>query len=131
MLRTILFVDKDPLFAEQMRQIFLDAGYRVLYARNETEAEDIFSAARPDVMITDVMLTYPDSGFCLAWKLKRKYPEVPVVMVSSVTWHTDLFFNLTSPGSRDWIMADAFMDKPVRTEELVGTVQSVLHPAKV
>jgi len=130
MLRTILFADKDPLFTEQMRQIFMAAGYRVLHARSEAEAEGIFSAIRPDVLITEVMLNYPDGGFCLAWKLKRKYPEVPVIMVSSVTWHTALYFSLTSPGARDWIKADVFLDKPIRTEELVTTVQNVLQPAK-
>ena len=131
MLRTILFVDKDPLFAEQMRQIFLASGYRVLHTQCEIEAEEIFSATRPDVLITEVMLTHPDGGFCLAWKLKRKYPEVPVIMVSSVTWHTELYFNLTSPGARDWIKADVFLDKPVRAEEMMTTVQSVLQPAKL
>ncbi len=130
MLRTILFVDKDMLFAEQMRQIFLGAGFRVLHARNEEDAETIFSATRPDVLITEVMLDHPDGGFCLAWKLKNKYADVPVIMVSSVTWHTDLYFNLTSPGARDWIKAEVFLDKPIRAEELVATVQEVLKPAK-
>lgn len=130
-MRTILFVDKDQLFADQMRQAFQTAGYKVLYARSEAEAEDIFSSTRPEVVITEVMLTNPDGGFCLAWKLKRKDPKVPVIMVSSVTWQTDLYFNLTSPGASDWIKADAFLDKPIRAEELVAAVQSVLQPAKV
>jgi DNA-binding response OmpR family regulator len=55
---------------------------------------------------------------------------VPVIMVSSVTWNTDLYFSLNSPGARDWIKADVFLDKPIRAEELVTTVQSVLQPAK-
>jgi DNA-binding response OmpR family regulator len=128
MLRTVLIVDTDLLFVEQIRQRFLSMGYRVLCAQNEAEAEEIFSATRPDVMITEVMLRHQDGGFCLAWKLKRKYPDVPVVMVSAVTWHTGLFFSLSSPGSRDWIQADAFIDKPVRTDALISAVQSVLQP---
>ena len=129
-MRTILFVDKDALFAEQMRQIFLAAGYRVLHARSEAAAQEIFSTIRPDLLITEVMLNHPDGGFCLAWQLKRKYPEVPVILVSSVTWHTDMYFNLASPGGRDWIKADVFLDKPVRAEELMAAVQGVLQSAK-
>ena len=127
MLQTILLVDKDPLFAEQMRQFFMNAGFRVLHTRSETEAGDIFSAIKPDLLITDVMLHHPDGGFCLAWQLKRKYPDVPVIMVSSVTWHTDLYFHLNSPGARDWIKAEAYLDKPVRLEELMATVRDVLR----
>jgi len=126
MLKTILFVEKDALFAEQMRSLFLAANYRVLHALSEATAEETFSATRPDLLIADVMLNHPDGGFCLAWKLKRKYPEVPVILVSSVTWHTDLYFNLTSPGARGWIKADAFFDKPIRAEELMAAVQSIL-----
>ena len=126
MLRTILFVDKDMLYAEQMRQIFLSSGYRVLCSRTEREAEEIFEATRPDVAIMEVMLDHQDGGFCLAWKLKKKYPDVPVIMVSAVTWHTDLYFSLAEPGARDWIRADVFLDKPVRGEELVAAVRSVL-----
>ena len=130
MQKTILFVDKDALFAEQMRQTFMAQGYRVMTTRNEDSAEEIFSASRPDILITEVMLNHPDGGFCLAWKLKKKYPEVPVIMVSSVTWHADMRFSLTSPGGRDWIKADVFLDKPIRTEELMSAVKSVLQPNK-
>lgn len=130
MLRTVLIVDKDLLFVEQIRQKFLTAGYRVLCAQTEAEAEEIFNATRPDVLITEVMLHYQDGGFTLAWKLKQKYPEVPVVMVSSVTWHTGIYFSLSSPGARDWILADVFVDKPVRAESLFATVQNVLQPSQ-
>ena len=126
MLRTILLVDKDLLFSEQMRQMFLASGFRVLCARDDEEAEEIFSAIRPDVAVMEVMLDHQDSGFILAWKLKKLYPDVPIVMVSSVTWHTDLFFSMSSPGARDWIKAEVFLDKPIRAEELAATVEGVL-----
>ena len=73
MLRTILFVDKDVLFAEQMRRVFLDAGFRVIHVQSEAGAEEVFSSIRPDVMITEVMLDHADGGFCLAWKLKKTH----------------------------------------------------------
>lgn len=126
MLRTILFVDNDLLFVEQMRQIFLSSGYRILSSCTEKEAEEIFNATRPDVMITEVMLDRQDGGFCLAWKLKKKYPDVPVIMVSAVTWHTGLYFGLATPEDRNWIKADEFLDKPIRAEELVSVVNSAL-----
>ena len=126
MLRTILLVDKDMLFVEQVRQMFLASGFRVLYARTDADALEIFTAIRPDVVVMEIMLDHQDSGFILAWKLRKRYPDVPVIMVSDVTWHTDLYFNLSSPGARDWIKADVLMDKPIRAEELASAVKSLL-----
>ena len=130
MARTILFVDKDTLFVEQMRQVFLSAGYRILCAQSRAEAERIIQSTRPDIVITEVMLEHQDSGFCLAWEIKRKYPEAPVIMVSAVTWHTGLYFSLASTGERNWIRADAFLDKPIRAEELISVVHSLIKPVK-
>ena len=131
MAKTILFVDKDILFVEQMRQRFLSAGYRVLSARSQAEAERIIETTRPNVVVSEVLLEHQDGGFCLAWKVKKKYPDVPVIMVSAVTWHTGLYFNLSTPEDRTWIKADVFLDKPIRAEELESVVQSALQPAKV
>lgn len=130
MARTVLFVDKDTTFVERMRQVLHSAGYRIICARNRQEAECIIEVSRPDIVITEVMLEHQDGGFCLAWETKRKYPDVPVVMVSDVTWHTGLYFSLASGGERNWIKADAFLDKPVRYEELMAAVQRLLYPVK-
>ncbi len=129
MAKTILFVDKDTLFVEQMRQRFLSLGYRILVARTQAEAEHIINSTRPDVVVTEVTLERQDGGFCLAWKVKQKYPDVPVIIVSAVTWHTGLYFNLSTPGDRNWIKADYFLDKPVRAEELESVVLTSLQKA--
>ena len=126
MLRTILLVDKDLFSVEQMRQMFLASGFRVLCAKDDQEAQEIFNATRPDIAVMEVMLDYQDSGFILAWKLKKLYPDVPVILVSAVTWHTALQFSMSSPGARDWIKADVFLDKPIRAEELASTVERLL-----
>ncbi|MDL2226293.1 response regulator [Deltaproteobacteria bacterium OttesenSCG-928-M10] len=130
MARTVLFVDKDTMFVERMRQMLHSAGYRIICAQSRQEARRIIGVSRPDIVITEVMLEHQDGGFCLAWELKKKYPDVPVVMVSAVTWHTGLYFSLASTGERNWIKADAFLDKPIRYEELMAVVQRLLHPLK-
>ena len=128
MLKTILLVDNDPLFIEQIRQHFLGKGYRILCARSQAEAERILESTQPDVMVTEAVLERPDAGFCLAWKAKRLYPGLKVAMVSSVTWHTGLYFSLSTPEDRAWIKADAFLDKPIRVEELESVIVHSLMP---
>ena len=118
MVKTILLVDRDPLFVEQIRQHFLGQGYRVLCAKSQAEAERILASTRPDMMVTEAILERQDGGFCLAWKAKQRYPDLPIAMVSSVTWHTGLYFSLSTPEDKMWIKADVFLDKPIRVEEL-------------
>ncbi len=130
MVKTILLVDKDTLFVEQIRQKFLASGFRVLCARTQAEAERILATTEPDVLVTEVTLERQDGGFCLAWKAKKRYPGLPIIIVSSVTWHTGLYFNLSTPEDRLWIKADYFLDKPTRPEELEAVIQHCLHPAK-
>lgn len=122
MVKTILLVDRDPLFVEQIRLHFLGQGCRVLCARSQAEAERILESTRPDVMVTEVILERQDGGFCLAWRAKQRYPDMPVAMVSNVTWHTGLYFSLSTPEDRAWIRADAFLDKPIRMEELDAVI---------
>lgn len=130
MVKTILLVDRDPLFIEQIRQYFLGKGYRILCARTQADAERILKSTQPDVLVTEVMLERQDGGFCLAWRAKQMYPKLPVAMVSSVTWHTGLYFSLSTEGDKSWIKADAFLDKPIRIEELEQVIVDHLAPAK-
>ena len=130
MAKTILIVDQDILFVEPIRQKLLGMGYKVLTARSQAEAERIIEASRPDLMITEIMLEHLDSGFCLAWKVKSKYSNVPVIIVSAVTWHTGLYFNLSTPEDRNWIKADVFLNKPIRLEELESVIISSLQSYK-
>ena len=129
MAQTILLVDNDRLFVDAMRQRLLDIGYRVLCAQTKAEAEIILAQSRPDVLVSEVMLEQPDAGFCLAWSAKQRYPELPVLLVSAVTWHAGLYFSLSRPEDNAWIKADAFIDKPIRNEELESAIRRSLHLA--
>lgn len=128
--RTILMVDNDALFVEQVRQRLIMHGNRVLCARTQAEAERILNSIRPDLVVSEVMLEHQDGGFSLAWKVKKLHPNVPVIMVSSVTWHTGLYFNLSTPEDRAWIKAELFLDKPIRPEELESAIEQLLKPAR-
>lgn len=130
MIKTILLVDKDTLFIEQIRQRFLASGYRMLCARTQAEAERILDSTKPDVLVTEIQLERQDSGFCLAWKAKKKYSNLPVIIVSAVTWHTGLYFSLSTPEDKLWIKADYFLDKPTRAEELESAIHECLRLMK-
>lgn len=124
--RTALVVDDDPdaLFTYQ---VGLEAsGYHVLCAASETEARELMDKVRPDVAVLDLMMEQPDSGFVLAWRIKKTWPQVPVVLVSAVSNRTRLDFDAHGAGERGWAQVDSVLTKPVRPEQLAGELERLL-----
>lgn len=130
MAQTILIVDQDAAYLEQLRKDLLNSGYRVLCAKSQQEAQRILEAVHPDLIVTEILLERKDAGFCLAYHSRKKYPKVPIIILSNVTWHTGLFFNLAGPEERSWIKADEYLDKPIRFEELESTIRKYLPTAR-
>ena len=123
---TVLLVDDDTDFLFQLKAQFGAAGYDVLTASSGKQAVEILAGARPDVCVVDLMMEKADMGFTLCYKIKKKDPTIPVIMVTSVTRETGIDFDATTEEERSWIKADALLDKPVRFEQLQREVARLL-----
>ena len=75
------------------------------------------------------MLEKPDAGFVLGYQLKNDpaLAQVPLVLLSSVFQHTGIVFDLNTPESRQWIKADAYLERPIAPDSLVAKLRSLLH----
>lgn len=124
--RTILLVDDDTDFLFQLKAQFTAAGFNVLSASCGKDAVALLAENRPDLCIVDLMMEKADMGFTLCYKIKKKDPTIPVIMVTSVTRETGLDFDATTEEERSWIKADALLDKPVRFEQLQREVARLL-----
>ncbi len=124
--KTILIVDDDVDYLFQMREGVKDMGFEVITAGTQKEAEDIIERTRPDLAILDLMMENQDTGFILSHKIKSKYPEVPVIIVSAVTAETGMLFDVTTEEERDWIKADLFLDKGIRNDQLHKEIKKLL-----
>lgn len=124
--RTILLVDDDTDFLFQLQSEFTAAGYNVLTAPNGKQALEVLASVRPDLCVVDLMMEKADMGFTLCYKIKKKDPSIPVIMVTSVTHETGIDFDATTQEERSWIKADALLDKPVRFEQLQREVSRLL-----
>lgn len=122
----VLVVDDDEDFRQQLRLQLEAAGYTVTTAEGETAADAILAEVRPDLAIVDLMMEHADGGFALSYRLKKRYPEVPVVMVTGVTHETGLDFTTDTAAERAWIKADAVLGKPVRFEQLRRELERLL-----
>jgi len=122
----ILVVDDDPDYLFQTVAVLEKAGYEVISADNQKEAEEILSSFKPDIAVLDLMMEQPDTGFILCYKLKRKYPDVPVIIATAVSKETGLSFGLNTQQERRWIKADLYLEKGLKTEQLNKEIKKLL-----
>lgn len=124
--KKILLVDDDMDFIYQLRMALEEMGFEVIPAETQKEAENIITRLKPDLAILDLMMENQDSGFILCHILKNRYPEVPIIIVSAVTAETGLLFDVNSEEEKDWIKADLFLDKGIRTDQLHKEINKLL-----
>lgn len=125
--KKILIVDDDADQREILAIELQSAGYQVLTAEGEAAAEDLLMSTRPDLAVVDLMMDNMDSGFVLSHRIKQLYPETPVIILTSVAAETRLEFDIDPDDKQSWIKADAWIDKPVRAEQLCGEIERLLN----
>ncbi len=116
--RTILLVDDDEDYLFQTKLNIEQFGFRVITAESQMEAEDLLNTLKPDLAIFDLMMENEDSGFILSYKLKKKFPDVPVIIATAVTAETGISFGVGTEEDRKWIKADLYIEKGIRADQL-------------
>jgi len=123
---TIFIADDDIDYLQQTRFKLEKSGYKTLTAESQREAEMILDKIKPDLAIIDLMMENEDSGFILCYKLKKKYPDVPVIIATAVAAETGITFDINDENNRKWIRADLFLDKGIKTEILLEEITKLL-----
>lgn len=126
MKKVVLIVDDDIDYLFQMRLKIEQFGFEVITAESQKEAETIIETEKPDLAVLDLMMENDDSGFILAYKIKRKYPDVPIIIATAVTAETGMTFETNSDDSHQWIKADLFLDKGIRADQLHREINKLL-----
>lgn len=123
---TIAIIDDDEDFRLNQKLQLEAAGYKVVEADGREQAQELFQAGNFDLAIIDLMMEEEDTGFTLCYDLKKKLPNVPVIMVTGVASETGLGFDVETREERSWIKADVLLDKPIRFEQLRGEIERLL-----
>ena len=105
---TILIVDDEPDVRFLLKMAFEAAGHRILQANHGAVALEQLEEARPDLIVTDLMMPVLD-GPALIQRLRSDpaTAEIPIMVLSA---HIGLV-----PG------ADAALGKPFRPHEVLAT----------
>jgi two-component system, cell cycle sensor histidine kinase and response regulator CckA len=115
----ILVVDDEEYILEATKDTLESTGYRVLTAKDGTEALSIFAQNKEDVrlVLTDIMMPYMD-GVATIRALKNMKPDLPIIAASGMIGNK----------SREAVEVGAHvcLAKPFTTERLCSTVQELL-----
>lgn len=123
---TALFADDDVDMITQMTLQLQQMGFKVITAESQKDTEEIIETTKPDIAILDLMMDNRDSGFILSYKMKKKYPDVPVIILTAVTSDTGMMFGVNTDEEKKWIKADAYLEKGLRPEQLEMEISQLL-----
>jgi CheY-like chemotaxis protein len=123
-----MIVDDDYDFLEINRMILEKAGYRVVTAAEPRQALAKMEGERPDLVITDLMMTSIDSGFSFSRTVKEepRYADIPVIIATSVSSALGLDFRPRSAEDMASMHVDAYFDKPLDPVRLLATIGELL-----
>ena len=124
--KNILIIDDDVDFLEQMKFHVEKIGHQVTTADSQKEGEQYIESNKPDLAIVDLMMENEDSGFILSYKIKKKYPDVPVIIATAVTSETGMVFGLNKQEEKNWIKADLYLEKNLRPDQLQREINRLL-----
>jgi DNA-binding response OmpR family regulator len=124
--KKILIVDDDMDSLNLMKFHVESFGFETMTADSQKEGEKMIEQEKPDLAIFDLMMENQDSGFILSYKMKKKYPDVPVIIATAVTAETGMIFGLDTEEERNWIKADQYLEKGIRPDQLQREINKLL-----
>jgi two-component system, OmpR family, response regulator len=124
--KTIFLVDDDVDIIMQMTGMLKNMGFIVVSACGQKEAEAMMDTIKPDLAMLDLMMENKDSGFILSYRLKKKFPGLPVIIATALTAETGMMFSLEEAGDKNWIHADLYLEKGIRPDQLQREINKLL-----
>lgn len=114
----ILVIDDDEALSEMIGIVLSNDGFEPVFCYTGSEALGAFRAARPDLVLLDLMLPGID-GIEVCRQI-RKESDTPVIMLTAKSDTADVVRGLESG-------ADDYIPKPFKPAELVARVRARLR----
>ncbi len=120
MSKTILIVEDEARLAEILGEYLKREGFRTERAKDGQRALELWRAARPDLILLDLMLPLVD-GLEVARRVRAE-SNVPIIMLTARDEEVDKLVGLG-------LGADDYVVKPYSPREVVARVKAVLRRA--
>jgi CheY-like chemotaxis protein len=122
--KRIVLIDDDVDFLEYARIVLESASYEVQTATDAADGMELIRSCDPDLIITDVMMSYSLEGVSMARAIHEDPAlcQLPVIVITAIarTHDAELFTEGARPSS------DGFLTKPVPPERLLSVVHNCL-----
>ncbi len=115
----ILVVDDETDILDIIRYNLEEEGFLVTVSDNGLDAWNRLERSLPDAIILDLMLP-GINGLDFCKKVKARYSEVPIIMLTARSGETDAVLGLE-------IGADDYVRKPFSPRELIARLRAVLR----
>lgn len=123
MSKKVLIIDDDTDLVEAITTLLEAKGYEVSSAYSGKEGFEKAKTINPDLVLLDVMMATKTEGFNIAKDLKSNdsTKDIPVVMITGIRKDMNLPFGFEP--DPDWLPVKALLEKPVKPEVLLRTVE--------
>ncbi len=116
----VLIAEDSRIQAKMLQRRLVEAGHRVRWAENGSDALALAKEQRPDIIVSDIeMPVMTGYEFCKAVKTDAALRTVPFILLSTLSDPIDIIRGLDAG-------ADNYVTKPYEPEYLLGRMQSLL-----
>ena len=121
--KTILVVDDDPDTLTYLTTVLEDNGFATVSAKDGAEALQKIGEAPPDLVTLDIAMP-EKSGVAVYRALKEsdELKKIPVIITTGISEEFEKFIS----SRRKVPPPEAYIAKPVESDELVATVRDLL-----
>ena len=114
----ILIIDDDEDILETTAALLTNEGFEVQSAATVEDGIRMIDEIKPKVVLLDIM--FPEKktrGFEAAAEIKAQHPDLPIIALTAI--NREYAFDFT----KEDLQADAFLNKPVKTDRLVELIR--------
>ncbi|ESU25114.1 response regulator receiver protein [Flavobacterium enshiense DK69] len=122
-MKKVLIIEDDRIIINILNFLLKKEGFEISFAQDGIEGIEKISAIRPDLIISDIMMPYK-SGREITLFAKTNFPEIPIIMISSLGKEDQTVIEVANLG------VDEFIAKPFDPKELIEKVKALLHPVE-
>lgn len=123
---SILLVDDEPDFLDNLSLTLQMAGYQTVTARDGVEALAILQTRPVDLIVSDISMPHLD-GYKLHEQVRKdsRWATIPFLFLTGCS-----FLSAAEISYGKTLGVDEYFTKPIRAEELLLAVWSTLEPAQ-
>jgi len=125
MTKKILLIDDEPDVTYTIKSILEENEFKVYTFTDSILALDNYKVYFYDLIILDILMPKMD-GYKLYTKLREKDSKVKICFLTAITTFNEDFRKIRMTLGKT-INEDYFIQKPIKTEELVKKITSIIN----